>query len=141
MALIASRSAACWSDRPSTFQDREPQGGGLGCRQLIEQAGLAIGCGIQAEVPQRAGAHLVLPARDAHHSHPIAQVVVQNHGDAAAGMGRWRLAIPAAGTGIGRWLRRWLRRWHQQGGLATAPRQGCLETERPGANGLILDTA
>jgi hypothetical protein len=72
---------------------------GLWCCQLIEQAGLAIGCGIEAEVPQRAGALLVLPAGDAHQPHPIAQVVLQGPADAAAQIGPSGLACPAAGSG------------------------------------------
>ena len=69
------------------LEDGEPQGRGLGCRQLIdqllqrqaiygladgwlglrrcqliEQAGLAIGCGIKADVAERAAALLVLTA-------------------------------------------------------------------------------
>ena len=84
------------------LKDGEPQGGGLGCWQLlhqllqrqaihglaegrlclwccqlIEQAVLAIGCGIEADVAERAGALLVLAAGDAHQPHPIPQVVLQ----------------------------------------------------------------
>ena len=67
--------------------------------QLIEQAGLAIGLGIEAEMPQRALALLMQPARHAHQPHPIAQVVLQGAPDAAAQIGRSRLAGPAAGSG------------------------------------------
>ena len=86
----------------TALKDGEPQGRGLSCRQLIyqllqrqaihgladgrlsfrrcqliEQAGLAIGCGIEADVAERAGALLVLTAGDAHQPHPIAQVMLQ----------------------------------------------------------------
>jgi hypothetical protein len=50
---------------------------GLRSGQLIEQAGLAIRAGIEAEVPQRALALLMQPAWHPHQPHPIAQVVLQ----------------------------------------------------------------
>ena len=106
------------------LQKREPQGRGLagwqlldqllqrqlllglagpqlGIRgsQLIEQARLAISAGIKAEVPQGALALLMQAMGNAHQPHPIAQVVLQGASDAAAQIGRWRLACPAAGSG------------------------------------------
>ena len=66
--------------------------------QPIEQAGLAINAGIKAEVPQRTLALLMQQARHAHQPHPIVQVVLQGPGDAAAQIGRSRLACSAAGS-------------------------------------------
>jgi len=105
------------------LQDREPQGCGLGggqllhqllqrqamdgladgrlgfwSAQLIKQAGLAINAGIEAEVPQRAQALLMQPARHTHQPHPIAQVVLQGPADATAQIGLSRLAGAAAGS-------------------------------------------
>ena len=65
---------------------------------------LAIGCGIEAEVPQWALALLMQPAWHAHQPHPIAQVVLQRPLDAAAQIGRWRLARSAAGSGANQGL-------------------------------------
>ncbi len=67
--------------------------------QLIEQAGLAINAGIKAEVPQWALALLMQPAWHPHQPHQIAQVVLQGPADAAAQIGRSRLASYAAGSG------------------------------------------
>ena len=39
------------------------------------------------------------PMGNAHQPHPIAQVVLQGPGDAAAQIGSWRLACSAAGGG------------------------------------------
>ena len=75
--------------------------GWLGLRrcQLIEQAGLAIGCGIKADVAERAGALLVLTAGEAHQPHPITQVVLQGPADAAEQIRLSGLACPATGSG------------------------------------------
>jgi hypothetical protein len=60
--------------------------------QLIQQGVLTISGSIEADVPQRAGALLVLlPAGDAHQAEAIAQVVPQGPGDAAAQIGLSRL--------------------------------------------------
>ena len=72
---------------------------GLRGGQLIEQAGLAINAGIEAEVTQRAAALLMQAVGDAHQPHPIAQVMLQGPADAAAQIGRWRLTGSAAGSG------------------------------------------
>ena len=45
--------------------------------QLIEQALLAIGMAIKADVTQRALSLLMQPARHAHQPDPITQVVLQ----------------------------------------------------------------
>jgi hypothetical protein len=78
-----------------------PAGGELGLRggQLIEQAGLAIAAGIEAEVPQRALALLMQAMGNAHQPHPIAQVMLQGTGDAAAQIGPSGLTGSAAGSG------------------------------------------
>jgi hypothetical protein len=72
---------------------------GLWGYQLIAQARLAIGGSIEAGVAERPGALLMLVAGDAHQPHPIAQVMLQGTGDAAAQIGRWRLAGTEAGSG------------------------------------------
>ncbi len=112
------------SPQRQALQDREPQGCGLGggqlldqllqrqamdglsdgplgfwSGQLIEQAGLAINAGIEAEVPQRALTLLMQPPRHAHQPHPIAQVVLQGPSDAATQIRSWRLTGSAAGSG------------------------------------------
>ena len=66
--------------------------------QLIEHAKPAIRAGIEAAVAQRTLALLMDPARHAHQPNPIAQVVLQGTGDAAAQIGRSRLACSAAGS-------------------------------------------
>jgi hypothetical protein len=111
------------------LQDSEPQGCGLGGRQLIdqllqrhamdgltdgrlgfwsgqliEQAGLAISAGIKAEVPQRALPLLVQPAWHPHQPHAIADVVLQGPSDAAAQIGRSGLTSSAAGSGANQGL-------------------------------------
>ena len=67
--------------------------------ELIEQARLAITTGIEAEVPQRALALLMEAMGNAHQPHPIAEVMLQGPGDAAAQIGSRRLARSAAGGG------------------------------------------
>ena len=106
------------------LEDGEPQGCGLGGRQLIDkllqrrpgegglQRGLSDGCGellqqggltggvsIEAGVAERPGALLVLTAGDAHQADAIAQVVLQGPSDAAAQIGPSGLAGSAAGSG------------------------------------------
>jgi hypothetical protein len=49
----------------------------LGAGQLIEQARLASGVAIKADVTQGALTLLMQPAWDAHQPHPIAQVMLQ----------------------------------------------------------------
>jgi hypothetical protein len=112
----------CCSPERQALKDGEPQGSGLSCRQLIykllqrqiisgpgcfllwagqliEQARLASGVAIKADVTQGALTLLMQPARHAHQPHPIAQVVLQGPCDAAAQIGRRRLASSAAGSG------------------------------------------
>jgi hypothetical protein len=68
---------------------RRPGEGGLqrgpsdGCRQLLQQGELTGGGSIKAGVAKRPGAFLMLAAGDAHQPHPIAQVMLQGPGDAA----------------------------------------------------------
>jgi len=113
----------CSAEREA-LEDREPQGHRLGSGelldkllqrqpigaiairclglwggQLIEQTGLAIGLGIEAAVAHWALALLVQLARHSHQPHPIAQVMLQGTGDAAAQIGRRRLTRAATGSG------------------------------------------
>ena len=69
-----------------------------GSRQLLKQGGLTGGGSIKAGVAERPGALLVLTAGDAHQADAIAQVVLQGPGDAAAQIGRCRLSSSAAGS-------------------------------------------
>jgi len=55
-------------------------------------------------MPEGALALLMQAMGNAHQPHPIAQVVLQRPGDAAAQIGRWRLAGPAAGGGANQGL-------------------------------------
>ena len=71
---------------------------GLGGDQLIQQGLLTCGGGIEAGVAKRAGALLMLTAGDTHQPHPIAQMVLQGPGDAAAQIGPSGLACFAAGS-------------------------------------------
>jgi hypothetical protein len=91
------------------LEDGEPQGHGLGCRellhqllqrrpgegglqrglsdgsrQLLQQRGLTGGGGVEAGVAERPGALLMLAAGDADQADAIPQVVLQGPGDAAA---------------------------------------------------------
>ena len=106
------------------FEDGEPQGRGLGgrqlidkllqrrpgdggfkrglsdgCRQLLQQGELTGGGCIKAGVAERAGALLMLAAGDADQADAIAQVVLQGPGDAAAKIGPSGLSGSAAGSG------------------------------------------
>ena len=70
---------------------------GLWGGQLIEQAGLAIGMGIQAAVAKWATTCLVNLPGHPHQADAITQVVLQGSADAAAQIGSCRLSGAAAG--------------------------------------------
>ena len=67
--------------------------------QLIEQARLAISVAIKADMTEGALTLLMQPAWNTHQPHPIAQVMLQGTGDAAAQIGPSGLTGSAAGSG------------------------------------------
>ncbi len=107
-----------------TLEDGEPQSGGLGrgelidqllqrlgaesclqrligggCRQLIEQGMLAIGMGIETEMPKGALPLLMEAMGNAHQADPIAEVMLERPADAAAQIGPSGLTCSAAWSG------------------------------------------
>ena len=96
MALISSCEAACRSESPSRMVSLRAVA--CVCRQLIEQARLASGVAIKADMTQWALTLLMQPPWNAHQPHPIAQVVLQGPGDAATQIGLSWLAGSAAGN-------------------------------------------